>query len=227
MTDFGCLLSGRHRLEREWAFDPSLRLYLPLWKKNGATFTDDSAYGHLATATGALWTPQGRTFDGIDDLIDMGNPAALANITETITVEAWVKPSDIEGPTIVGKYSDTLVGWALYLANNKIYFDVNDGVGGETNSDSNLVIATGSWSHVAVTYDKISIIHYRAGVAVRTEASIVEIGAVSTSLIIGTDGTAGASTFFSGTIGEVRIYSRVLTPLEIQRNYLNSKWRYV
>lgn len=35
-----------------------------------------------------------------------------------------------------------------------------------------------------------------------------------------------AAQFFDGKIGEFRVYSRALTPPEIQRNYLVTKWRY-
>src|SRR3990167_5915362 len=54
----------------EFGLDPSLVLYLPLWKKDGSSFMSDDAYGHLATVTGATWGSQGRTFDGVDDLIE-------------------------------------------------------------------------------------------------------------------------------------------------------------
>jgi len=36
----------------------------------------------------------------------------------------------------------------------------------------------------------------------------------------------GNTNDFTGTIGEVQVYSRVLTPLEIHQNYLVTKWRY-
>lgn len=32
--------------------DPRLVLYLPLWKLDGASFADHSAYGHLCTVKG-------------------------------------------------------------------------------------------------------------------------------------------------------------------------------
>ena len=57
----------------DFIFDPSLVLYLPLYQPDGASFASRDAYGHLCTVTGALWTPQGRTFDGADDIIDLGN----------------------------------------------------------------------------------------------------------------------------------------------------------
>ena len=41
-----------------------------------------------------------------------------------------------------------------------------------------------------------------------------------------TERLSGAGEQLGGTMGEVRIYNRALTPLEIQHNYLATKWRY-
>ena len=38
---------------------------------------------------------------------------------------------------------------------------------------------------------------------------------------------ANRNYYFKGLIGDVRVYNRALTPLEIQRIYLATKWRYV
>ena len=37
-------------------FDPSLVLYLSLWKLDGDSFMSKDAYGHLCTVTGALYS---------------------------------------------------------------------------------------------------------------------------------------------------------------------------
>ena len=50
--------------KRRFKLDPSLVLYLPLYELDGSSFRSRDAYGHLATVTGALWTPQGRTLMG-------------------------------------------------------------------------------------------------------------------------------------------------------------------
>ena len=50
-------------------FDPSLVLYLPLHQRDGSSFMSKDAYGHVCTVTGAVWTPEGRLFDGVDDYI--------------------------------------------------------------------------------------------------------------------------------------------------------------
>ena len=62
---------------RSFILDPTLRLYLPLWKLDGASFASRDAYGHLCTPVGAFWTPQGYDFDGVDDKITVTHHASL------------------------------------------------------------------------------------------------------------------------------------------------------
>ena len=71
----------------DFIFDPSMVLYLPLYELDGASFMSKDAYGHLCTVTGALWTSQGRDFDGIDDSITL--PTAFDSLTD-LTLEAWL-----------------------------------------------------------------------------------------------------------------------------------------
>ena len=53
--------------------DPSLVLYLPLYQLDGASFMSRDAYGHLGVNYGSTWTPQGRSFDGVDDYVIVPN----------------------------------------------------------------------------------------------------------------------------------------------------------
>lgn len=49
--------------------DPTLVLYLPFHQLDGTSFMSKDKHGHLCSVTGALWTPRGRSFDGVDDQI--------------------------------------------------------------------------------------------------------------------------------------------------------------
>ena len=87
----GLKLRAELELDR-LALDPYCKLYLPLWKLDGDSFADHSAYGHLCTRYGigtppsAHWTPQGWVFDGVDDYVE-----APHIHSDLLTVEAWVK----------------------------------------------------------------------------------------------------------------------------------------
>ena len=89
-------------------------LWLPLYRKDGDTILSSDGYGHLCTVTGALWTPQGRTFDGAS-YISIPNHASL-NITEAISLEAWVYYT-VTGqgfPRILAKGGLAGAPWQIY-----------------------------------------------------------------------------------------------------------------
>ena len=99
-------------------FDPYLVLYLPLYELDGASFMSKDAYGHLCTVIGALWRPNGRYFDGIDDRIDLG----IALLGNANTLEIWARRFDatdtdqaLVGQFRGGSYWET---WGMGL-----YFD--------------------------------------------------------------------------------------------------------
>ena len=78
-----------------FVFDPSLVLYLPLYEMDGASFASRDAYGHRCTVTGALWRPNGRYFDAVNDGINCGTGSNLnlGNTMDKYTMTAWIKTS--------------------------------------------------------------------------------------------------------------------------------------
>ena len=85
-------LKPRAELELDrFALDSYCKLYLPLWKLDGDSFADHSAYGHLCTNYGSLWTPQGRSFDGVNDYVEMAGTENMINGLKTGTIELWLK----------------------------------------------------------------------------------------------------------------------------------------
>ncbi len=222
------------RIKDDFIFDPSLALYLPLYELDRASFMSKDAYGHLCTVTGALWTPRGRSFDGVDDKIVVNNHASFTFAkTDYFSIEAWAKSTDttqhncIIGKTVGAGYFVSLyhgeageLRWLIqiYATGYKYRY-------GGTN------VGDGEWYHFVATYDGSDTL---AGLKLYvdgaeesyTGAESGTIGdmASATDLYIGMRSAADLP--FNGSISDVRIYSRALTPLEIQRNYLATKWRY-
>jgi hypothetical protein len=61
----------------------------------GSTVTDSSGKGNSGTIYGTIWNNDGRfgrglVFDGVDDYVEVANSDSL-NITDEITISAWVK----------------------------------------------------------------------------------------------------------------------------------------
>jgi len=219
-------------IERGFVFDPSLALYLPLYKLDGASFISKDAYSHLCTVTGAIWRLNGHYFDGMDDEIVVGNPTALNNLG-SLSILAWINP-DTLGKGNYGRIADKRAnGWHFaLLTNNRLAFYVDYtttdlGVYSPNNS-----ITLGSYQHVAVAWDgsttATNAILYVNGTALSRNSDTNGAGArqddSARSLRIGNN--VDDSYVFDGVIGEVLIYNRALTPLEIQHNYLATKWRY-
>ncbi len=221
----------------DFVFDPSLALYLPLYELDGSSFVSKDAYGHLCVVTGALWAPWGGWFDGTDDNIDCGTPSAL-NITQALTVEAWVNAELLAGDNrqIAGKGNTNAYSgfsWLFRcqgLGDNTLYFEASSGTGSVFSLTSLTALVLSRWYHICVTYNQ----GVRAAISVN---GVEEASTTSFSGTIQNNDTltqkigcrkiaTGIDDWWKGLIGEVRIYNRALTLLEIQHNYLATKWRY-
>jgi len=208
----------------DFIFDPSLVLYLPLYKLDGASFMSRDAYGHTCTVIGASWRPNGRYFDGSDDYISIPHNTLFNFGTGDFTIITWVNYQGGAGDTdyIVAKTKAGLApGFVVYVAGNKVNFWGNDCAG---LSSTTAPVGAG-W--LQATVSRISGSHkmYINGIE---EASGAATGDVDTAyaLRIGI-GNDLDTEWLSGIVGELIIYKgKGLNPLEIQHNYLATKWRY-
>jgi len=206
--------------------DPSCVLHLPLHRLDGASFMSKDAYGHLCTVTGALWKPQGRLFDGSDDYIDCGNDSALDSV-KCLTVKLWYKTSSlISGRALICR-DPALYKYMLYITggSNEVtfYFKTASGTIAAVYNPGAGIIADGNWHHVVGVWKRPYGKLYFDGVEVSTTAERDE------DIIAGTDYLAigrYSGSYIPAEIGEVWLKNRALTPLEIQCNYLATKWRY-
>jgi len=211
-------------------FDPSLVLYLPMYELNGSSFMSRDAYGHLCTVTGALWRPDGRYFDGSDDRINLG--AVLVPASAETTWEVWAKrfSGSATNQVLIGQMSPIGGIWKVY--GEGLYFDgTSVYLESENNNDKSELSGTVSdtnWHHI------VGITGIVAG-ALFIDSILVDSGDLDSGrgqyvLAIGaagyTPGTPTWGKFFKGWVGEVRIYERALSAVEIQHNYLATKWRY-
>jgi hypothetical protein len=155
------------------------------------------------------------------------------DITETMTVTAWIKtdgnawegllaksPSDGSGANHAGNYEIRVEN-----GTNQLHFLYQKGGVNDTEfpiSDTpEAVVVPGQWTHIAVTVEQIGaapgqVIYYQNGVlADGDNLPILEgFGATNTNpLYIGS--RADLFTQFNGSIDDLRIYNHVLTEAEI------------
>ncbi|MGE5297512.1 MAG: LamG-like jellyroll fold domain-containing protein [Solirubrobacterales bacterium] len=181
---------------------------------------DSSGNGNNGTISGnPTWAAAGRigaslTLDGIDDYVNFGNGASL-NITDQVTVSAWIKTEDAgnsEHNPYVAK-GDT--SYALKQnTNNIMEFFIYDGAWYAANSQTLETSFNGTWHHVAGTYDGVQVKLYIDGVLVGSKLHTGDIDSVAYDVNIGRD-SQNTDRFYDGQIDDVRIYHGALPKSEI------------
>jgi len=201
----------------DFIFDPSLVLYLPLYELDGASFMSKDTYGQVCTVTGALWRPNGRYFDGTDDYITLPSIA----YGTCFSVIAWVNVDDL---TEHRQWLGLDIYIALWISTTGyIQINIGDGAWGNNfNSDVGEAVVH-TWYHLVGTYDGARTELFKNGEHLGGAANTKNVG--SRVCEVGRNAGLGTNPF-SGLIGEVLVYNRALTALEIQHNYLATKWRY-
>lgn len=222
----------------DFIFDPGLVLYLPLWELHGASSISKDKHGHQCTVTGALWTPQGRLLDGVDDEMSCGTSVWEFKFgMGSFTIEGWAKSLGVSGgvgtaPALFGvKAQGTTSRYALQIEDDgDVYFVAIDDGGNEVRGSRSAGMNDNDWHHLMMIVNRASNLGYvlNDGEQVGT--------AFNLSLLTGDispqgEAVSGAAVFggscnFNGYIGEVRLYNRALSVLEGQRNYLATKRRY-
>ena len=189
---------------------------------NGVTIADASGNGNLGTIKEAVSITTGHSgnalkFDGVNDWVTVNDSASL-DLSTGLTLEAWVYPQSLTSPgkTVILKEKSGGEVYALYAREdaNVPGFYFNDG--GYHGVFGLKALTLNQWSHLVGTYDGKYQRFYVNGSQVDAHAQSSLIQQSTGVLRIG--GNSLWSEFFKGTIDEVRIYNRALTPEEISYN---------
>src|SRR5205823_3855748 len=90
---------------------------------SGTTVADASGNRNTGTVSGAAWTTAGKygnalSFNGTSSWVTVADAASL-ELTGGMTLEAWVKPTAINGwECVLLKEDSTDLAYALYADNN-------------------------------------------------------------------------------------------------------------
>jgi len=190
----------------------------------GVSFDGDTPQKVVGSGNGK-WSLK---FDGQNgSYVSVNNSASLA-ITDAITLEAWIKLSNMDTwEYIVAKELDTAYSLPYYLAvnsGNKALIGRIASGGSNTYPDmkfDNTVLNKDTWYHLAGTYDKnLSANNLKIYVDGNLSGQQTLTGGLeinSQPLAIGRLYASGR--YFNGFIDEVRIYSQALSANEIQQRY--------
>lgn len=207
------------------------------WKldeTSGTSASDISGNANTGTLTGLSFSTDskpGRDSTGVDfagnDYISIADHASLKP-TAGLTITAWIK-GDSWGTgsnvnTILRKGTDNPNNYQLAIASSRIEFglDGND----DSGIKGNTTLQTGTWYHVAATWDGSNARVYLNGV--------LDMGSpTARSGTIGTDtrplyiGGRASADYFDGMIDDVRIYNYALSDAEIRNVYgLLGYWKF-
>jgi hypothetical protein len=190
----------------------------------GTTALDLSLKGNTGTLlNGVAWTTGkyggALLFDGVDDLVRVADSAAL-HLKTAATFEAWVYPL-ASTPT-----------WRTIMQKEVDAYDFTASGGGSTGAmptfggtlngaccpfvSGTAILPLRTWTHVAGTYNGAQLRLYVNGVLVASLATTGAFQVNAKPLWIG--GNAVYGEHFSGKLDDLRIYNRMLSQAEIQRD---------
>ena len=179
----------------------------------GPTAADQSGNNLTGTlVSGPAWVAGryggGLQFNGSGAYVDIGS-SSLLSLTSGITLTSWVYPTAFSiSHTALGKsgpYSLRSNQGSTALSRFSINTGTNTDLAGVTSLTLN------AWNHLAGTYDGVNMRYYLNGVL---DSTVAKTGLITVNT--STVGIGGAGLPFQGTLDNVRIYNRALTPSEIQ-----------
>jgi len=190
---------------------------------SGGTTADASGNGLTGTIPNPGWTTAGKFGKALifssSDLtwVTVADAPAL-QLTSGMTLEAWVKPTQAvpQWPTVIMKERPGELTYALYANSDDDNPNADYTSGGqEVNLNGGSHLPLNVWTHLAATFDGATLSLYVNGVLVSSTPTTKLIDVTDGDLRIGGD-KSWFGEFFPGVIDEVRIYSRPLSPQEIQ-----------
>ena len=186
---------------------------------SGTTATDSSGANNPGTISGATRSATGKfggalSFDGVNDIVTVADANSL-DLTNGMTLEAWVRPSVLSGwRTVLLKERPGGLVYALYGNADTNRPSVHSFVGAsEFDTRGTAQVAANAWTHVAATYDGLNLRLYVNGTQVSSRALSGAMPVSTGALRIG--GNTIWPEWFTGLIDEVRVYNRALTAAEV------------
>lgn len=156
-------------------------------------------------------------FDGANDVVNCGTTLnSVIDPLNTLTVEAWVKPSTNTGlGVIIGNYASPTGGIMQFLlrrdnADYTFWVNGNSGVFKVVSASNAVVLNT--WQHIAGVWDGSDLKIYINGVLAATTTGVTDSSfATTTNNIFIGNNQATSPEKFTGSIDEVRIWNSAKT----------------
>jgi hypothetical protein len=162
------------------------------------------------------------TFDGTDDTVALGDSSQF-NITDSMSVFAWIKPDSIAGwKGIFGGAISGFVHFQLYNGGINVY--VYGPAAAYGNPDS-VSIGTNVWTNVGFTFEGNTLKVYLNGEQLPTTVT-GNVANISSNSDVRFGWAYATSRLFQGKINALTVHNRALTASEIKANYNAIKGRF-
>ncbi|MBI4027760.1 MAG: LamG domain-containing protein [Verrucomicrobia bacterium] len=211
-----CAFAPLCLLPRVAAADKDLLVHYRFDEGSGDLAKDQSGNNQDATIHGAEFVRLKKgcamKFNGVDDFVDCGKSPDL-EITDVISVEAWVNPeradADAGEGLIVAKGAQDAYALTYYHADGRVWWYIS---GGDNACAASVPVD--QWSHLVGTFDGRELKLYVNGELKNSKSSKYPTIQTRTDLNL----SIGRHPF-RGMIDEARVYHRALTPEDVQKHY--------
>ncbi len=158
-------------------------------------------------------------FDGINDVATIPAPPGWPSSTSNLTIEIWVRPTDVSGDEITGVFWGPQVSTGFGLKgndNSAMVWTVSRSATASVYAQSGSLVA-GRWDHFAGTWNGTTMRIYHNGSLIDDEDHPLP-GSVGLygGHVIGSRSTAGQPSF-SGVVDEIRIWNTIRSEDDIRR----------
>jgi hypothetical protein len=203
---------------------------------SGTTANDGQSNNLLTLRNGAAMSAPGKfgaglLLDGVNDRADAPNSPSLDVAGNAITVAAWVKLENqnawqqiLAKISAVGNLTAPFYSWHLFGGHvsstqwrPQFQLTTTGQIEMGVNVSSAVNVNYGEWVHIAGVYDGTAVRIYINGVGQGSAVQSGNILGFNQPLYIGAHGLPGE--FAKGVIDEVRIYSRAMSPTQVQTLY--------
>jgi Concanavalin A-like lectin/glucanases superfamily/S-layer homology domain len=210
--------------------DPAVGL-IAYWNGNNTTMNSISSlsgilmsgatYASAASRTLGLPDAQAFSLNGTSSYVQAA-AGEVGTVSGARTLAAWVYPNASSGlgmPILTGSDIFGITGTTGTCSSGGQYQLYIDDAG--TCYVSDISLAPGVWSFVAVTFDGSKVVFYIDGVAsvAVPAAQMSSYGLVTLEIGGNTLGGSSSGASFNGLLSEVQVYNRALSPAEIQGLY--------
>jgi Concanavalin A-like lectin/glucanases superfamily len=196
------------------------------WKldENSGTTANDSIGGNTGTLVNSpTWTTSGKINGAAQfvttSYINAGHAASLNDLA-TFTWSAWVYPNSWGSSVsyILAKISAGGSGKFLRVDNGSLLCEVTSST---TTAVAGGTLSLNQWQHVAMTFDSGTgvVTSYKNGIAIGSGTGTPNFHSDAPyDLAIGNNPN-NTTRYFDGTIDDVRVYNRALSPADVLTLY--------